>query len=332
MPSRTRLHALLIASLSASALAQIPQPEPKPQPATKAPAPAAKAPAAPKPRAELLSPGAEPRTALRYTLKRESRWIVRPSTKLTTISEVDGVPSPVASPPSMLRPFDLTLEGSPDPASGQGFSLFVAPRDPEVGADGSDALRELLKAQPLNPGPPVRVKLSPRGEILDKQGAVKPARNSPTAPAPPTELERAVLDGLIIPFPEQPVGIGATWRINRVEGVRGYLGRHGLEATLVELKGNRAKVKLSYSRIFRNADEDALAKVKKELPDATIEGSSRAVDITGEFEINLTCPVPISGSLLSKERDEIRVRTKGVQSRLLVGSDTLLTIDRTLAR
>ncbi|MDX2016865.1 MAG: hypothetical protein SFY95_04395 [Planctomycetota bacterium] len=321
MPSRRSVTAALFATLtlSASAIAQSPQPN------AKAPAPASKAPAAPKPRAELLSPGAEPRTALRYTLTPDARWLVRPTTKLTPISEVDGNAAPVAEPPLMIRPFDLTLEGSPDPTAGLGFSLFVAPRVPEVGADGSEALRELVKGQPLNPGPAVRVKLSPRGEILEKQAPERTPRR-------PSESELGILDGLIIPLPEQPVGVGATWRINRTEGVRGYLGRHGLEATLVELKGNRAKIKLTYSRIFRAADEDALTKVKKELPDATIEGSSRVVEIAGDFELDLTCPVPISGSLLSKERDEIRLRNKGIQSRMIVGSDTKLTLDRTRAQ
>jgi hypothetical protein len=307
MLTRIALAAVLL--LATPALAQAPQPEKTP----------AAQPKAPKPRAELRSPGAEPRVALRYAPKPDSRWTVRPTTKVTPTSEVDGTPAPVMDPPGMTRPFDLTLEGSPDPAAGQGFSLFVAPQTPEVSPDGSEELRLLINRQPLTPGPAVRVRLSPRGEILEKQAPERSARR-------PSESEMGILDGLIIPLPEQPVGVGATWRINRVEGVRGYLGRHGLEATLIALKGSRATIRLSYSAIFRTADDDALAKVRKQLPDATIEGSSRAVEVSGEFEIDLTCPVPISGSLLSKERDEIRLRTKGVQSRMIVGSDTKLDL------
>ncbi len=158
----------------------------------------------------------------------------------------------------MTRPFDLTLEGSPDPTAGLGFSLFVAPRVPEVGADGSEALRELVKGQPLNPGPAVRVKLSPRGEILEKQAPERTPRR-------PSESELGILDGLIIPLPEQPVGVGATWRINRTERPR-LSRRHGLEVHARRTHGQPREGQAHILADFRAADEDALTKVKKELP------------------------------------------------------------------
>lgn len=306
------------ASASTSAAAARPAPAaslaPSASVAASAPAPAASgsAPpaASPKPktskivggastRVELIEPGAEPRVALRYQYAEGRKERARLVSGSGLSMEIAGQKLELPAMPDLemtatIEILELLGNGSARRRIAiDRVELSKGGLDPSMRGDVESALASLkgLKGR----------------DVIDSRGFIHELRLERAKADPQLrqflESMQQALGQMGAPFPEEPVGKGARWRIDTKVTQQGIDLRQTANYTLVELDGNkgRAKITLTQSAPAGAVNPPGLPPgVQAELLSLDSKGA-------GELAFDLTRMVP-KGRVTTKSK--IRVRTQ----------------------
>lgn len=242
----------------------------------------------PAPAIELMSAGKAPLVALRYTPK-----VGRQETLLYTASMGFGVAdSPEAKwTVEMLPPITMTadLTATKVDASGTFDSEFVVraagvTADPELPIESMVFLQDAI--EPI---------ISMKGwSKIDARGVTLTLQADAPAGANPTTLQmydnmRPTLTSMSVPFPEEPVGVGGSWRV--VSDLKGSLMalKQSALVQVVAIAGNEVTLRITI-------EQTAPPQRMESNGDSKVDLLSLSSTGTGDVIIDLTRLVPTSAT------------------------------------
>lgn len=244
-------------------------------------------------RMKVTNPGADPKVARRYTLKAASedrRMVVNASIS----QEADGQRQGGDQPPITAL---LTFTGKTDHGDQKlevvlkKIALAAPPSaDKRIAAQQEASLKELA-------GLTIAMRLSARGSLGDPEMAQE---KMPRAAQEILPILAQAFELVTVPFPEEPIGIGAMWEEDQVQKEQG-----GLEVathttyTLKDVKDGTLKVDVAIKRESKKVEVRA-----KQVPPGT------TMQVTGEgkysFETKLTTVASkVDGELVTIRSIEI---------------------------
>jgi hypothetical protein len=188
----------------------------------------------------LVSPGAEPRRQLRYHVPAGSHQRVQISSDISMEILVAGRRIRKMAPPTTEVSFELDVAPRPGGYRCTAWITGTASADWERMAPGRGS--ELRKSLEQLRGHRVSFEVDERGVPGEKSIALPDSLEENRSEA--FRVLRSV-DGAVVPFPEEPVGIGASWTVDMVEPGRSSLaGPVTLTYNLVALRGDQLDVTL----------------------------------------------------------------------------------------
>ena len=245
------------------------------------------------PSVKLLSAGAAPLAPLRYTIPHEQQVTIVASGQWAIAVPAGSSTSnfPVISTPLRLAPLKGAIEFSwltpsfTGPPLGSGLETMT--RQLLGGLEGSGGLlladkRGIVSRFLLHPGP--------NDTALDA-GAVQ--RRTMLA----LEMGQGMLALLVVPFPDEPIGVGARWQVERV-ALRGPLSF--IQVTTFTLEKRVGNVlKLSYR--FGGKWDSGSGFLESETQLAVSGGGKTTVDLTLPMPTSLEDEIKINAQLTSKD-------------------------------
>ncbi len=244
--------------------------------------------AVPPPAIELMSAGKAPLVALRYTPK-----VGREETLLYTATMGFGVADSPDAPwtPDMLPPItmtaDLTAKGVD--ASGTFETEFVVraagvTADPELPIESMVLLQDAIE-------PIIAMKGS---STIDARGVTVKRQAEGPAGAEPTTQQiydnmRPTLTGVAVPFPEEPVGVGGSWRV--VTDIKGSLMalKQSALVQVVAIAGSEVTLRITI-------DQTAPPQRMETNGDSKVDLLSLSGTGTGDVTVDLNRLVPTSAT------------------------------------
>ena len=232
------------------------------------------------PQVRVLEPGAAPLAPLRYALKgpQELTVVARGEMTVTRSEQTKTVVFPVVTTPVRLTPQKggvafVWLRGSFEPPSDTVTGHLLTALEGSTGLLATEGSRGVIS----------NIFLRARPEDTGTEGKLE--NRSIYA----TEMGKGILSGLEVPFPEEPMGVGGRWQVERVV-VRGMVSIRQLTTfTFLKREGNR--LELSYR--FGGKFDEGSGFREHELKLAVSGG--------GKCTLNLALPMPVGLT------DEIRV-------------------------
>jgi hypothetical protein len=232
----------------------------------------------------LLESGREPRQALRYPSAPIPAHKMSLSLRLSMKMEVPGSPVPPVAMPGLRVVFDVQSARDGDRIR---YQLKVIDAD-LTGTDNAhpSLLAEMRKGVGLLVGTAGQLLVDPRGQVsglsLEPPAALGNELGQFVASA------RLAVGDMVVPLPEEPIGIGAKWEATRSVSQDGITVREKSYFELVALDGPRALIR---TRTVQSADKQRAA--LPGLPDGvTAEIVSLRGSGTGELEIDFRRLVP----------------------------------------
>lgn len=259
------------------------------------------------PEVKLVSAGAPPLAPMRYALAKQGegsftleaggRWRMKTSSAEAT-SEL----------PSLSLPFSYTVEAPTKFAFEFGAAQVTGPRAGQEAA--TQAILDLLK------GVRGTVQFDARG--LAQSVSIIPSANDPEFARDfnkvtvgthyALELGRSAFMHLLTPLPEEPIGVGATWRVERPQ-TRGTISYTEVATfTLVSRDANGARLSMTLG-----GKPDPLGGVRPDQIDIAVSGG-------GDVDVEFARPFPVrledkvSLHAFTGPRDAQRVEHEGAMT------------------
>ncbi|HTE52759.1 MAG TPA: hypothetical protein VK698_18025 [Kofleriaceae bacterium] len=232
----------------------------------------------------LLESGREPRQALRYPSAPTPAHRMSLSLRLAMKMEVPGSPVPPVAMPGLRLLFEV--ESARDGAAVR-YRFKVSDAD-LTGTDSAhpSLLAEMRKGVDLLVGASGQLVVEPRGSVSDLALAQPAGIGHELAQF--MNSARLAIGEMVVPLPDEPVGIGARWEVVETVTQDGISVREKTYFELVALDGPRALVR---TRTVQTADKQRAA--LPGLPDGV---SAEVVSLrgsgTGEIELDLRRLVP----------------------------------------
>lgn len=265
----------------------------------------------------LLNAGAEPRRALRYVFHQGEAI---PFAMRTTMVMDTAMSAPALSGSQSPRSIHQILPG---------IECNGVTKTTRVDADGTAHRNGLLSTMTViaTPGvlPEVQAKVEqtlngvgniPFEDVIDTRGQISHADVDLSGVHDPTMLESMQqttdsMSALTLPWPAEPVGVGAKWEIVSTYGKRKNLARD-VVVTLVSLKGNQVKLETTShvtgapSTVTKNG--------------TTINVRATSSEGTGSLEVSLD-------PLVTRSKSTTRTRTDSSTSGVDIRIDMEMMID-----
>ena len=269
-------------------------------------APTASASAAPRtarggtsPGLELLDPGSEPRTALRYKFTAGKTERVKVINGTTLVLEAGGQKVPTAKMPdielsAVLKVLSVASDGSAK------RELSVERVKLAEGGAIDDSIRDQLTTA-LD-----AIKNVKGQDAVDSRGRLKSVKIDAGSAGGPQIAQlldqmQQSLAQMGAPFPEEPIGVGARWTVSSVIEQQGMKVQQTATYELSQLAGNKGRAKLRLTQLAPRGPvkpPGMPAGVKAELLSMSSRGN-------GELSFDLTRSVP-EGEIKSKAKLQVR--------------------------
>ncbi len=199
----------------------------------------------------VLSTGATPRRALRYSFSQGASETVTMRQQMSMTMEMGGMAMPPQALPATLITTKLSVENVAADGSAALAGEIVSVEVDTVGADPAlvNAMQPQLAA--LN-GTQMRYRVSPTGLVSDLQYGDNPAM---------AEAARALqsADQLSVPFPTENVGVGAKWQVMRSVTQNGLTIGQQVEYTVKSLDADGAELEVLITQSAKDQAMDAAA-------------------------------------------------------------------------
>jgi hypothetical protein len=263
----------------------------------------AAAPAGEDPRAtKLVEPGADPKAPRRYSFAAGKAETRVGQVRVNVTIEVPGAPPQQQGQPALeltmklstkglqkaVFPFDVKLE-KVALAEGQGL-------DPRAAAEAQKQLGPLV-------GLAAKLDITPRGNVgeLAFSGDDKMAKQGV---AEVLDLLQQTLEFVTVPFPEEPIGVGAKWDVVNVSAAQGTKVTTATHFLLKEWAGDSGTVT---AEITRSAPKSPLRDPR--MPGAQLELTGKG---TYTFQVKLDRPtIKVSGESSTVAKIDVPKGEKG---------------------
>lgn len=239
---------------------------------------ATKASAAAQPKIELLQAGAEPRQALRFQPEVNARQTTTMTMKMNVEMAINNQPLPQMPLPATVTTIETTVTRVD--ANGDIHYKFHYPNV------------DIINNESASPELPSSIKnmlTGLRGEgIIDSRGNNKGAKIIPSEGSSqmPKELLEEIsnsLEQMSLPLPDEPIGIGAQWRVSYALNMNGINVNQIAKYELVNLENNTATLKVN---IQQQASPEQQKLNLAGLP-AGIEATLKSYSGQGEGEVKM---------------------------------------------
>ncbi len=191
----------------------------------------------------LVSPGTEPRRRLRYRVAAGSHERTHISTDVSMEVLMAGRRIRKIAPPTTEVSFELDVTQRPGGYRCSAWITGTTSADWERMAPGRGS--ELRSSLELLRGHHVSFEVDERGVPGEKSIALPDTLEENRSEA--LQVLRGV-DGAVVPFPEEPVGVGASWTVALFEpGRSGLAGPVNLTYTLVAAHGDKLELTLGFA-------------------------------------------------------------------------------------
>ncbi|HTR43753.1 MAG TPA: hypothetical protein VMH87_19240 [Pseudomonadales bacterium] len=262
---------------------------PPERPAAETNAEAQPAPAAPKSPVKLMDPGSEPRKVLRF----HSQPGDKQSTLMVIKSVVDtGTGSAPITAPAMTLPMDITTKGI-SPNGDINYEIVIG--DITVADDTNlppQTLQAVKTAMSAAKGVTITGLMSDRG--ISKKTDVKAPPGSTPQLQQMVEQMKEGFSNMDSPLPEEAVGPGAKWEIQRPLKTQGLSGQQTESYQLVSLDGDHFNTSL----VLNTASSNQVMQITSTLTGTNSADLSKIAPIQAAWNIhaeaNASGPRPIA--------------------------------------
>ena len=245
---------------------------------------------------ELLDPGADPRRELRLSPEPGDRGAVDMRMTMDIDLALDGQPAPGVEIPPMLMGFELVVDEVSADAVTMSYTYD------RVGLDGPDpgGMEQALKGIEGLSGSATTTR---RGAYLDGRIDV-PSGADPAMAQMLTQFDQQMAS-LTVPMPEEPVGVGARWRVT----------------TGLELNGVRVEQTATYTlQSFEGDDFTVDVEMEQRFVPGTIQSPGASVEILegtgtgrGSMTGSLRFPMAMQGDVQMSSSMVSRISAEGQQ-------------------
>jgi len=260
------------------------------------------------PSVKLVSAGAEPRQPLRYTPQQGSK----DSFEIEMRIGVDAGGMKIDMP-AMTMMFDFEVTSTTPDA----FELAATLTETKVDAKAAGAMGEAMQAELAKLSGMKMINRMTRRGVLEKADIKLPAGFNPQMAQVMDSMKQSMQQAFA-PFPEEPVGVGASWEVAGDIEASGMKLHQKAVFELASLDGTKAglKVKLEQSAGAQDVNTPGMpAGIKTHLN--TLAGGG-----TGEMSIDLSRAVPRSGSFAMKSDASMTVE-QGAQKQTVTAKTTV---------
>lgn len=262
----------------------------------------------PQPQVVLIAPGAAPRRSLRIAYPVGERVDVALRMTLATKISIDGVPIEKSFPPAVAH---TRVEVSH--ASHDRFRLDYELVEYDVEDDPAatkDALGDRFsQALSRNVG-------LTGSAIIDDRGFVLAADSMPGPTGSPSDSAvRELLARLAIALPEEPIGVGGTWRVEARRTEQGIATRVATTFEVVAIEGNIVSLRYAFTQV----GEEGAVKGAQLPAGAKMELVGFSASGEGEQTLLLSSPRPASFSLISDTSSQAKISSGSKTQRVDTG-------------
>ena len=236
------------------------------------------------PRLTLLDAGSGVRQALRYGAKKGDVFAKRFTMRMILTSSVNDVGTPLPPPPTMVIGMDLTVtdvNAAGDVSVDFGYSNVDVIRDPTTSEAAVAALQKSLAAISGIRG---RMVMTSRGQT-NAFSLELPPGISPSVAQQLSGLNRSLTDAAAW-LPEEPIGLGARWRVEQQQNVNGILVNSVRTYTVTAGTGSTVTIAVDVVQTGKEQDvtlADVPRGVNARLESMTGHGSGTLVISAGEI-------------------------------------------------
>jgi hypothetical protein len=273
------------------------------------------------PTVKLVSPGAEPRTALRYAPQQGDKDRLDMVMKMgmeMKMGAAGGMPRVDIPPMTMM--FDTEVTSSTADAFELSANVTDVKLDAPPGSPMADAMQpELAKII----GMKMTSRMTRRG-ILEKADVKMPANVNPQMLQMMDSMKQSMSQATA-PFPEEPVGVGATWQVISNLEANGMKVTQTATFELVSLDGNKgtAKIKLEQTAPPQEIKPPGTpASIKTRLNHLASSGS-------GEMSFDLSRVVPVKSNVSMKSDISISAEGQGEKQDVSMKMDLAMDMTAT---
>jgi hypothetical protein len=253
----------------------------------------------PAPTVELLAPGKAPQDTLR--LSPTTGASQRSTMTVDFAVQQSGVSSASVNPPPVRATVETTLQGTtPDGNLQVAFSYpsFEVLRGGDANASERRRIKQAFTGLAGLSG---QLTLTPQGVLVDSSLNVPPNLD-PSVSGLVTQLGDQ-LRTLSVPFPTEPVGVGARWRATTQLTLNGIEARQVYEYTLKKRTGSKLVIAVTGTQ--------TAGRQTVELPEASgaqLEVRKFKTSFRGENTIELTNLLPTAGEVRSSGDQTFRIQ------------------------
>lgn len=249
-------------------------------------------------RASLLEPGAAPRVARRYKIAPGDERTVAVNAVVTERRYRGGDWHGPTTRAPIVDGFAVAGDGTGALAVRGLVGAVVTDASTVAPADAAllDRWRALLERRRL------RVAIDERGRLGAVSFADDPDRRRADAVLAEDEFAQRWLT-LAVPWPEEPIGVGARWKVVSVLRLGGVYLKQTATYALTAVAGDRATVAIDIERL---GEPQALA-----VPGVLAELIALRRHTAGTVVVGGADPLPLSGELTSEQSSHVRVSDGG---------------------
>lgn len=270
-------------------------------------------------RVKLLEPGAEPRRELRFKPQIGDKQVLKFTTKMATETFLGDKPMPAFKIPAIMVPMSLTVTGV---AENGDISYDVSLAEPSLAEEpGSspEMLKMMKSALSGLKGLMGSGKLSSRGVAISFN--FKSAGNDAQSKQMLAQMHDSMAN-ISLMVPEQPVGQGAKWEINRPIKSQGVAITQISTYELLSMEGDQLTLKTTVKQ--------TAGRQKAQLPNMA-GGQAEVIKMTGagsgEIAGSLAQAFPSKALASIQSELEMSVTTAGQSQGVVVKTDIQTTLD-----
>jgi hypothetical protein len=253
---------------------------------------------------KLLHAGAEPKRAVRLQPKAGDTQKLEMIMNIGMEMSMGGNQMPKMSLPVMKMPMDISVQ-TVSPAGEIVYTSVLGEMGIESSADEMPGVADALRAaMGGTKGVESKGVVSNRG--IPKTSETKMAPDASPQMRQTLDQMKDSLAGITVPFPEEPIGVGAKWEARQVLKSQGMTIKQTTLCELVSLTADRAEVKLTQLQSAANQKiaSPAMPGMKVDLDKFESSG-------TGKSVYDLTRVIPVSAEMNSEAQMKMGMNMGG---------------------
>lgn len=251
----------------------------------------------------MLSPGAEPRSPLRYTPAAKARETLLMVMRMKLALGAPDRPGEPADLPGTSMHMNLVIDSVADNGD-ISYHFDLASIDVDGGQHAPQMVQQIKSATSRLVGMGGHAKLSSRG-LVQKMEMKIPSGVDPATKELLSEMERSMRQ-MCDPLPEEAVGSGARWDVQTRYSLRGLDVDQVRRYTLVKRDGNKASLKF----IVEQTARPQAMKLPNLPPGAVVRLDQLASAGDGDVSLDTRQMVPQSSKMALKTTSVVSVRSE----------------------